>query len=97
MKSIELSDNSSSACDALFFVTGYILQSHIVEMLGCNLTSKKSVITNRFQQTNIPGLYVAGDASKDMHFVVVAAAEGAKAGVTINKELQHEERAVILK
>jgi thioredoxin reductase len=53
--------------------------------------SKKGVIlTNRVQQTNIEGLYVAGDASKDMHFVVVAAAEGAKAAVTINKELQKE-------
>ena len=48
------------------------------------------VVTNRQQQTNIPGLYVAGDASRDMHFVVVAAAEGAKAAVTINKELQKE-------
>ncbi len=47
-------------------------------------------MTNRYQQTNIEGLYVAGDASKDMHFVVVAAAEGAKAGVIINKELQKE-------
>ena len=28
--------------------------------------------------------------AKDMHFVVVAAAEGAKAGVIINKELQKE-------
>jgi thioredoxin reductase len=33
---------------------------------------------------------VAGDADKDMHLVVVAAAEGAKAGVVINKELQKE-------
>jgi hypothetical protein len=35
-------------------------------------------------------LFVAGDADKDMHLVVVAAAEGAKAGVIINKELQKE-------
>jgi len=54
--------------------------------------NKKGVaITNRLQQANIPGLYVAGDVAKDMHFVVVAAAEGAKAGVSINKELQKEE------
>ena len=54
------------------------------------MTKKGVVVTNRFQQTNIQGLYVAGDASKDMHFVVVAGAEGAKAGVIINKELQKE-------
>jgi hypothetical protein len=33
---------------------------------------------------------VAGDADKDMQFVVVAGAEGAKAAVIINKELQKE-------
>ena len=47
-------------------------------------------MTNRFQQTSTPGLFVAGDADKDVQFVVVAAAEGAKAGVIINKELQKE-------
>ncbi len=38
--------------------------------------------------TRVPGLYVVGDACRDVQFVVVAAAEGAKAGVAINKALQ---------
>jgi thioredoxin reductase len=96
LKSVLMKDGDQHPCDAMFFVNGYSVQSHIVESLGCILTKKKAVITNRLQQTNIPGVYVAGDASKDMHFVVVAAAEGAKAGVTINKELQKEERTVII-
>ncbi|MGE5521795.1 MAG: NAD(P)/FAD-dependent oxidoreductase [Candidatus Dadabacteria bacterium] len=75
-------------CEALFFVNGFKQQCNIAEAFGCEMTAKGVVRTNRHQQTNIEGLYVAGDASKDMHFVVVAAAEGAKAGVTINKELQ---------
>ncbi len=62
----------------------------LAEDFGCEVNKKGAVITNRLQQTNTPGLYVAGDASKDMHFVVVAAAEGAKAGVMINQELQKE-------
>jgi len=77
-------------CDALFFVNGYTQQCDLVETFGCEISSKGVVITNRFQQTSVPGLYVAGDADKDMHLVVVAAAEGAKAGVIINKELQKE-------
>jgi len=92
LKSIVMKNNESYPCDALFFVNGYSQQSHIVENLGCILNNKKVVVTNRFGQTNITGVYVAGDASRDMQFVVVAAAEGAKAGVTINKELQKEER-----
>ncbi|HEY0433291.1 MAG TPA: NAD(P)/FAD-dependent oxidoreductase [Chitinophagaceae bacterium] len=78
-------------CDALFFTNGYEQQCSIAESLGCKMNTKGVVITTRLQQTDIPGLYVAGDVAKDMHFVVVAAAEGAKAGVSINKELQRED------
>lgn len=74
-------------CEAVFFVNGFQMQCNLAEAFGCNLSKKGVVLTNRQQQTNIEGLYVAGDAAKDMHFVVVAAAEGAKAGVIINKEL----------
>lgn len=77
-------------CDALFFVNGYSQRCNIAEAFGCQVSKKGVIVTNRLQQTNIKGLYVAGDASKDMQFVVVAGAEGAKAAVTINKELQKE-------
>ena len=90
LESIVFKTGDSRKCDALFFVNGFQQQCDLVETFGCNMTKKGVVLTNRFQQTNIEGLYVAGDASKDMHFVVVAAAEGAKAGVIINKELQKE-------
>ena len=77
-------------CDALFFVNGYVQQCNLAETFGCEVNKKGVVVTNRLQQTNTAGLYVAGDAARDMHFVVVAGAEGAKAGVSINKELQKE-------
>lgn len=77
-------------CEALFFVNGYTQHCNLYETFGCEVSKKGIVVTNRFQQTSTPGLYVAGDADRDMHFVVVAAAEGAKAGVMINKELQKE-------
>jgi pyruvate/2-oxoglutarate dehydrogenase complex dihydrolipoamide dehydrogenase (E3) component len=40
----------------------------------------------------VPGLFVAGDAAGDVQFVIVAAAEGARAAVAINRELQDEDR-----
>lgn len=91
IKKIRFTDDSTSKCEALFFSTGYEVQCDLVESLGCNIDNLNVAKTNKSQQTNIPGLYVAGDASRDMHFVVVAAAEGAKAGVYINKELNAEE------
>lgn len=81
--------------DALFFVNGYTQQCNLAETFGCEVSNKGVVVTNRYQQTKVKGLYVAGDADKDMHFVVVAAAEGAKAGVTINKELLKEYQLAI--
>jgi thioredoxin reductase len=90
LEKIIFKNGEEDLCDALFFVNGYTQQCNLAEAFGCEMNKKGVVITNRFQQTNIPGLFVAGDASKDMQFVVVAAAEGAKAAVIINKELQKE-------
>lgn len=90
LKHIVFNNGEKRPCDALFFVNGYQMQCNLAETFGCDMTKKGVVLTNRFQQTNIEGLFVAGDAAKDMHFVVVAAAEGAKAGVIINKELIKE-------
>jgi thioredoxin reductase len=90
LQKIVFKNGEERDCDALFFVNGYTQQCNIAEAFGCEVSKKGVIVTNRYQQTNIKGLYVAGDASKDMQFVVVAAGEGAKAGVTINKELQKE-------
>jgi thioredoxin reductase len=90
LQKIIFKNGEEKECDALFFVNGYSQQCNIAEAFGCEVSKKGVIVTNRYQQTNIKGLYVAGDASKDMQFVVVAGAEGAKAAVTINKELQKE-------
>jgi thioredoxin reductase len=90
LEKIIFKNGEEMPCDALFFVNGFTQQCNLAETFGCEVNKKGVVITNRLQQTNTAGLYVAGDASRDMHFVVVAAAEGAKAGVSINKELQKE-------
>jgi thioredoxin reductase len=90
LQKIVLNNGEAHDCDSLFFVNGFEQQCDLAETFGCNVTRKGVLMANRYQQTNITGLYVAGDATRDMHFVVVAAAEGAKAGVMINKELQKE-------
>ncbi len=75
----------------LFFSTGQRQRSPLAARLGCHFNEKGTVATNIREATNIPGLYVAGDASRDVQFVIVAAAEGAKAAVAINKSLQADE------
>ncbi len=88
---VTLQDGSSTPCDAVFVHNGHRVNNELLVQLGARMSSKGAAITNRKQQCSIPGLYVAGDAAIDMHFVVVAAAEGAKAGVTIHDDLLHAE------
>ena len=78
------------ARDALFFSTGQTQQSDLARRLGCRFNRKGTVKTGRHERTDVPGLFVAGDASRDVQLVVVAAAEGAKAAFAINTELQQE-------
>jgi thioredoxin reductase len=83
-----LADGTAVPCDAVFLSTGQQPQSDLPRQLGCELTRRGVVKTDHLGQTCVPGLYVAGDASRDVQFVIVAAAEGAKAAVAINKSLQ---------
>jgi thioredoxin reductase len=78
-------------CDALFFATGQHPQSSLAISLGCALNRRGTVKTGSLCDTNVPRVFVAGDASRDAQFVAVAASEGMKAAVAINKALQQEE------
>lgn len=85
---LELGDDRVVPCDAVFFATGQAQQCELPLKLGCEFTRKGTVKTDDLGQTCVPGVFVVGDASRDVQFVIVAAAEGAKAGVAINKALQ---------
>ncbi len=76
---------------AMFFSTGQRQASDLPKRLGCELTEQGCVATGEYEATNVPGVYVAGDASRLVQFVIVAASEGAQAAVAINKELMKEE------
>jgi len=72
---------------ALFFATGQRQASELPARLGCRFTDLGAVDTGRCEATNVPGLYVCGDASREAQFVSVAAAEGTEAAMAINKAL----------
>jgi len=88
VRAIEFADGTSAACDAIFFAAGQSQQCDIPARLKCRMNRMGTVWTDNHGQTHIPGLFVVGDASRDMQFAIVAAAEGAKAAVAINKALQ---------
>lgn len=77
-------------CDAVFMATGQHPRCDLPRRLGCALTRHGPVKADHLARTGVPGLYVAGDASRDVQFAIVAAAERAKAAVAINKALQEQ-------
>jgi thioredoxin reductase len=91
LHTIELDGNDRLALDAIFFTTAQHPRCDLAESLGCAFNRKGTVETGTLSQTNVPGVFVAGDASRDAQFVVVAAAEGVKAALAINQALQREE------
>jgi thioredoxin reductase len=80
---------------ALFFLADAHQRSVLVERLGCELTRKGTAQTSEYEKSNVPGVFVAGDASRRVQFAIVAAAEGAMAAFAINTELLHEEREAL--
>jgi thioredoxin reductase len=91
LERIVFANGEPLARSAMFFSTGQRQASDLAEKLGCRFTEQGCVDTGEYETTNVPGLYVVGDASRLVQFVIVAASEGAQAAVAINKELMKED------
>jgi thioredoxin reductase len=92
LERILFEDGTAIPRTALFFSTGNVQRSTLPTSIGCALTPKGAVRAGRDQRSTCPGIFVAGDAAEDSHYVIVAAAEGAKAAMHINAELSEEDR-----
>ena len=88
---IVFDDGETLARRAVFFTTGQTQQSQLARSLGCEINEKGTVRTGKYETTHLRGLYVAGDASRAVQWVVVAAAEGAEAAFAINTDLLEED------
>lgn len=88
---VVFADGSRLPRRALFFTTGQVQRSDLLERLGCEFTEKGTVRTGKYETTHIPGLFVCGDASRAVQWVIVAASEGAEAAFAINTDLVKED------
>lgn len=77
--------------EAIFLNYGEREGSELMRMVGCEIGDGGTVETRAYERTNVPGLYVAGDASKRVQFAIVAAGEGALAAFAINSEMLKED------
>lgn len=88
---IVFEDGSRLPRSAMFFTTGQSQRSDLLVQLGCEFNEKGTVQTGKYETTHLPGLFVAGDASRAVQWVIVAAAEGAEAAFVINTDLLKED------
>ena len=86
LRALRFADGEELPRQALFFTTGQHPRSTFLENLGCAYEDK-GVAYDEDGATSVPGVYVAGDVSRDVQLVIIAAAEGARAALAINKAL----------
>ena len=87
LRSIVFANGEALTREAMFFNTGERQRSALIAKLGCELDDKGRAGTGDLEESSVPGLYIVGDASGDVQFAIVAAAEGARAAVAINKAM----------
>lgn len=93
LREIVFTDGSSLPRRAMFVHTQQRQHSNLAERLGCRINARRSIETGKYEVSSVPGVYVAGDASRDVQLAIVAAAEGARAAFAINKALLQQEIA----
>ena len=78
---------------ALFYVPAWQEKSDLAARLGCRMDRHGLAEAGRAAETNVPGVWVAGDASSGLQLAAVASSEGARAAVAINTWLLKQDLA----
>jgi thioredoxin reductase (NADPH) len=92
VEKITLASGGDLILDGVFIAIGHDPVSEIAENFGITLNDKKEIIINRKSETNIPGIYAAGDVT-DTHFkqAIIAAAEGVAAAFNAYEYIKKSE------
>jgi thioredoxin reductase len=72
--------------EVIFYHLGYSIQNHLAKQVGCEL-DEGYIKINAMHQTTVPNVYAAGDIDTDRHYVVLAAASGALAAISIYEKI----------
>lgn len=87
LKSVTLENGNIIDIDCLFIALGSAKTSELALKLGVMLDNDKIKVNDKME-TNVPGLYACGDATKGLQQISKAVYEGSVAGVEIIKRLK---------
>jgi len=96
LRQLRFSDGVTVARRILFFHGDVALSSTLPVQMGCALTEQGRIEVDEAGRTSLPAVFAAGDAARrpGQHpatQVILAAASGALAGITLHQELMHED------
>ncbi|MHA1776618.1 MAG: thioredoxin-disulfide reductase [Promethearchaeia archaeon] len=74
VESVEFNDGTIFPTDAVFIEIGQDPQSELVKDLGVKLNDRGEIIVDSFAQTNVPGIFAAGDVTNIREKQVITAA-----------------------
>ena len=87
IKAFHFSDKNSLAFDTVYSALGCRKNNRLGTDIGARI-KKGELFVNKYQQTNIKGLYAAGDIVSGLNQICVAQPQGAIAATAINKYCQ---------
>ncbi|MHA1804731.1 MAG: NAD(P)/FAD-dependent oxidoreductase [Promethearchaeota archaeon] len=74
------------------FILSHLPSNSIFKKAGIELDDKGNIKVNEEQETNIKGIYAAGDVTGGLFQVVFATAEGARAAINANKYIRTKKK-----
>jgi len=91
IEGVKLDNGKNIKLDGVFVEIGFIPQKTISRSLGIK-TENGYIITDKFQKTNIKGIFAAGDITNNpLKQVITACGEGAIAATSAYEEIKKEE------
>jgi hypothetical protein len=87
LERVAFADGSVELRRALFLRPAQVVASDLPQRIGCEQTEAGLIRVGSDHQTSVPGVYAAGDAATPVQQIVVAAASGAQAAITMNRDL----------
>lgn len=84
VEKVTFSDGSSLAVDGIFVALGSAGAAELARKIGA-VTDGRNIQVNEEMETNIPGLYAAGDCTGGLLQISTAVGEGAKAAMSMIK------------
>ena len=82
-----LADGTEVEVDMLFTGLGCCVKSELALALGAEADEQGYLVTDRWQQTNVPGLYAVGDVTTSINQVTVAVGQAALAATAVHNSL----------